>query len=108
MLQLNRDVHGPDFRPRRDLGVGWVLAHERHLSGEPHAHGLVFAFEPLDALAQRLDTKRRLDERLGFARVERVRSVRQVMAYATKYVVKGGELEFSENFAAYARLCRTD
>ena len=104
MLALNHDVYGHDYRPTRDLGVGWLLGHERHKSGEPHAHGIVYALEDLNVLARRTDTKDRLFDRLGFARVEAVRSRDDVHAYATKYVLKGGELEFSENFGSYVGL----
>jgi hypothetical protein len=106
MLELNRDVYGVDYRPGRDLGVGWLLGHERHKSGEPHAHAIVYAMEHLNVLARRTDTKDRLFDRMGFARVEAVRSVDQVHAYATKYVLKGGELEFSDNFNSYVRFYR--
>jgi hypothetical protein len=106
MRELNRDLYGRQFSPARDLGVAWLLAHERHKSGEPHAHAIVYAMEPLDLLARRTDTKAVLNDRLGFARVEAVRSPDRAHAYACKYVVKGGELEFSDNFHNFVRYYR--
>lgn len=101
--EINRDLYGADFRPSRDLGVGWLLGHERHKSGEPHGHSILFAMEDLDALLSRRAHWERWYKDHGVNRLETVRSTGDVVGYATKYALKDGNIEFSDNFAAYVK-----
>jgi hypothetical protein len=102
--EINRDLYGPKFCTTRDLGVGWVLGHERHRSGEPHGHAIIFALEPIEDFLSRREHWSRWYRDHGVNRLECVRSSRDVAAYATKYCLKEGNIEFSANLAAFTRL----
>ena len=101
--EVNRDLYGADYRPARDLGVGWLLGHERHKSGEPHGHAILFSMDDIEALLSRRQHWSRWYEDHGVNRLEAVRSSGDVVRYATKYCLKGGEIDFSDNFNAYVK-----
>lgn len=78
----------------------WVLAVERHKSGEIHLHALISGVGPTRRLTW-MDKWCDLDARsTGWARIRTVESNNAVARYVSKYVAKGGELYFSDNFKA--------
>lgn len=104
--RVNDQLYGT-FKPSRDLGVGWLLGHERHKTGQPHAHAIIYAFEDnFDELVQRRDSWAWWFEERGINRLEPVRSSKQAAAYCTKYVLKDGEVTFSDNFSAFVKFYR--
>lgn len=92
---------------RRDKGLQWLVGLERTKQGWPHAHAVV-RFPGFDLATP--DGKAIFDLRYwqqvysedGFAWLSIPRSEKAVVQYVTKYVVKDGELEWSNvcDFAA--------
>jgi hypothetical protein len=78
-------------------GLCMILAHERHQSGLPHAHLMVW--HPVyDVLDREVLEHRRLSRYctnlMGWTRVEAIRVLGDVAGYVSKYVTKAGDIEF--------------
>lgn len=82
---------------KRGEGLCAVVAHERHKSGFPHAHLMIW-HPQFDVLDREVLEHRRLSRfcsnQLGWTRVEPVRVLLDVTGYVSKYVTKAGEIEF--------------
>jgi hypothetical protein len=87
--KANRALHGPRWA-KKGLGVSWVRGLERQRRGTIHYHVLLSGVGRL----RRYTYERLWRELAGFARIERPRSRGRVLRYITKYVVKGGEIDF--------------
>lgn len=95
---------------RRGTGVQWLSGLERTKQGWPHAHGLA-RFPGFDLRTPEgkaifdLGYWQKFFSDGGFAWLEIPRSQQAVIQYVTKYVVKDGELEWSDScaFAAPAK-----
>lgn len=92
-------------RQRKPAGhtLQWLYAMERHKSGNPHGHALVH-FPQIDLRGPEGKNifdlcywKDWTDATGGFCRLELPRSQQHVVNYVSKYVVKGGELEWSRS-----------
>lgn len=88
---------------RRGLGIQHLVGIERHKSGNPHAHAL-WRFPLIDIRGQEGKAifdlgywKQWIDATGGFCRLELPRSAEATVAYVSKYVVKDGELHWSDN-----------
>jgi len=97
---VNRKLYGNNFK-RRGQGIETIVGLERQIRGSVHAHGLIrlpdhdvkdpnqFSWKYWQKFATDLG---------GWARLDIPRSSDDVVAYVTKYVVKGGDLIIGPNF----------
>lgn len=106
---INEDLYGRRWRELRRAqgGLVWANGTEFHKDGRIHFHSLVSCPQlDLNLVQRRLTWMDwwRLDERggdrFGYARIETPESQDDVAGYVSKYVVKGGEVDFSANFGA--------
>jgi len=95
--EINRHLYGRRWEKTSHGGLFWIVALERQKRGVIHFHALVGAIDDLNEVARRLDWMDRWAELAGYARIEAIRSNDAVRRYVTKYVVKGGDIEFSKN-----------
>ena len=95
--QLNRALYGRRWQKKEHGGVYWILGIERQKRGVIHFHALMGAVNDLNEIASRLSCMDYWNELAGFARIEAIRSNEAALRYVTKYVVKGGDIEFSKN-----------
>lgn len=89
---LNRDAFGKHYV--RKVGhsyFSYILAMERQTRGVIHFHGLADKSLNFDLL------HRYWNAAAGFAWVEPVKSIEDVVGYCSKYCVKGGELDIFES-----------
>lgn len=99
---LNRELYGPRwYKPGNKArgGLVWANGTEFHKDGRVHFHALVACAQvDLNELARRLDWMDWWFEKFGIARIEPPDTQEDVCGYISKYVVKGGEVELSDNF----------
>ncbi len=99
---INRDLYGNSWGRRWHRGLQWARGQEFHKDGRLHFHAVIAA--PQNDLWNITRISRWhawwLDE-FGFNRLERPRSQRDIAAYVSKYVTKGGEVDFSNNYGAW-------
>lgn len=101
LSQLNRELFGPNWHKRKHAqgGCVWALGQELHKSGRIHFHALVAApHVDLNSVARRLTWMDAWYLSSGIARIEPPASQADVAGYVSKYVVKGGQVDLSENF----------
>ena len=92
---LNRAAYGPRWDKKPHGCVSWVRALEWQKRGVLHYHALV-ACVPEREHMQKDKWGDKWNEWAGFARVDSYRSG-GVIAYITKYILKGGEIDISKN-----------
>ena len=95
--QLNRSLYGRRWQKKEHGGIYWILGIERQRRGVIHFHALMGGVNDLNKAARRLSCMDYWNELAGFARIEAIRSNEAALRYVTKYVVKGGDIEFSKN-----------
>jgi hypothetical protein len=100
--EINRQLYGRRWHKRGD-GIYWVLAWEYQQRGVLHFHALLGDVSDLNTKVWRLERMDRWDELAGIARVEDIQGHVAVERYVSKYVVKGGLLDFSRSLSAFAR-----
>jgi hypothetical protein len=90
-------------RPKMLNRIAWVAGVERHKSGNPHLHALLWQRHDLNEWSPRSRTefKQLLEELSGWSKVEPPKAQGSVCAYVAKYLTKDGELEFSRNYGAH-------
>lgn len=99
---VNRELYGPRWHKKPHGGLMWARGQEFHKDGRIHFHAVLAApTDDLNRLARRLSWMDWWFLHFGTARIQRPESVDQVCAYVSKYVAKGGEVDFSRNFAAW-------
>lgn len=99
---INRDLYGNSWGRRWHRGLQWARGQEFHKDGRLHFHAVIAA--PANDLwhITRIATWHRLWLReYGFNRLERPESQHAIAAYVSKYVTKGGEIDFSPNYGAW-------
>lgn len=102
MNKASDHVYGNNWRPR-GLGLQWLVGMERFKSGWPHCHAVVrFPLVSIKGEEGRniFDLgywQKWMTETGGFVRLDQPRSEKAVVQYVTKYVVKDGELHWSDN-----------
>lgn len=94
--KLNKEIYGPRWHKREPFGVEYVVATELQKSGRVHLHALLSGVGDTRRLSW-MDFWQCLDAIAGFARIEPIESQNAVSSYVTKYVSKGGDIEFSPN-----------
>lgn len=97
---LNRELYGPHWARNRFGGVVWARGQEWHKDGRIHFHAVAAAVGgDLNALARRLTWMDFWGREFGICRITPPESQQNCLDYITKYVAKGGEVDFSKNFA---------
>ncbi len=97
--ELNRDLYGRHWMKTAQGGIYWIVALERQKRGVIHFHALIGSPEDLNRIARRLTWMDRWQQLAGYARIEPIRDDTAVRRYVTKYVTKGGDIEFSKNLS---------
>jgi hypothetical protein len=94
--KLNMHLHGRKWRDRPPEGVRWIRALEWQKRGVLHYHVLVSGVR--GAIASDWSDCWHIELGMGFARIDPLNNDQEaVKAYVSKYVCKGGELDFSQN-----------
>lgn len=98
--RVNDSLYGKRWH-KRTAGVEYVVGIERQRRGAAHAHAM-WRFpdhDPSDVLVFPRTRWQAFASNLGgFSRIEAVRSSGDVADYVTKYILKDGEIEFSQGF----------
>jgi hypothetical protein len=87
--KLNRRRYGPRWW-KHGQGIWWVRALEYQQRGVVHLHVLLAGIEGVP----RQTAIRCWRELAGFAKIEPIRNAAAVTRYVSKYVPRGGDLEF--------------
>lgn len=98
---INEELYGRRWRKKRgdQGGIVWALGEEFHKDGRIHFHALASCTEgDLSAFTRRLAWMDWWYREFGIARIYPPDSQDDVCGYVSKYVVKGGEVDFSSNF----------
>jgi len=102
MNKASKHLYGNNWK-RHGLGLQWLVGVERHQSWMPHLHGLV-RFPLVDirgpegkAIFDLAYWQKWMTETGGFCRLDLPRSEQAVVQYVTKYVIKDGEIHWSDN-----------
>lgn len=97
---LNRELYGPNWARNRFGGVVWARGQEWHKDGRIHFHAVAAAVNgDLNKLGRRLTWMDFWGREFGICRITPPESQQNCLDYITKYVAKGGEVDFSRNFA---------
>jgi hypothetical protein len=101
---LNRSLYGRRWEKLANAGIHWIVATERQKRGVVHLHALMGDPNDLNLIARRLTWMDRWAEMAGFARIEAIHSDDAALRYVTKYVIKGGDIDFSRNLGGTGQL----
>ncbi|WP_454261602.1 rolling circle replication-associated protein [Pseudoxanthomonas mexicana] len=100
---MNREVYGPKWATRWHGGIQWARGQEFHRDGRLHFHAVAAApTDDLNKLVSRYAWHEFWYREFGRNRIEQPRSQADITGYVSKYVTKGGEVDFSKNFGAWA------
>lgn len=102
--ELNRSLYGRRWEKQPNAGIHWIVATERQKRGVVHLHALMGDPNDLNRIARRLQWMDTWGEMAGFARIEAIRSGDAALRYVTKYVIKGGDIDFSKNLGGNGQL----
>jgi len=98
---IEEELYGRRWQKRRGPlgGLVWARGQEFHKDGRIHFHALLSSLEgDLSQYARRLSWMDWWYGRFGIARIEPPDAQEDVAGYVSKYVVKGGEVDVSDNF----------
>jgi len=99
---INREVYGKYWNKAVHGGLQWARGTEFHRDGRLHFHAVVSApTADLNQLMSRYEWHEFWFKEFGRNRLERPTSSTDVAHYVSKYVVKGGLVDFSENFGKW-------
>lgn len=99
---INRELYGPKWGSRWHRGLQWVRGQEFHKDGRLHFHALLSApTDDFNRLTSRYAWHEWWYREFGRNQIEQPRSQRDVAQYVSKYVTKGGDVDFSPNFGAW-------
>lgn len=101
LSQMSRHYLGR--RPKPVHRIVFVAALERHKSGNPHLHALMWHRDDLNRFSpsSRSEFRAKLEHLSGWSRVEPPNSNGSVAGYCAKYLAKDGELQFSPTFGIH-------
>lgn len=100
--KINRKLYGPRWQ-QKGKGIHWVLALEYHKSGVIHFHALMGDTRDLNESFSRIHAEEMWNEIAGFARIRPIDDqLKAVTDYISKYVVKGGEIDLSDDLKSFA------
>lgn len=99
---INRDIYGCRAQKRKQ-SVFWALALEYHKSGTIHFHALLGDVEDLNARCSRKYAHSLWFELAGINRIDPIDDKLQAVTnYVSKYIVKGGEIDLSDNLNEFS------
>lgn len=99
---INRDLYGANWGKRWHRGIQWARGQEFHKDGRLHFHAVTAAADgDLNKRMSRYAWHEFWFREFGRNRLEAPRSQADIAGYVSKYVTKGGEVDFSGNFGAW-------
>lgn len=99
---INRELYGPKWSKRWHQGIQWARGQEFHRDGRLHFHAVAAAAnDDLNRLMNRYQWHEFWYREFGRNQIEAPRSQADITGYVSKYVAKGGEVDFSKNFGAW-------
>lgn len=99
---INREIFGNHWKQSWHKGIQWARGSEFHKDGRLHFHALLSApTGDLNHLFSRYAWHEWWYREFGRNQIEQPRSQRDVSLYVSKYVVKGGDVDFSKNFGLW-------
>lgn len=101
--KLNRFLYGRYWYKNPMGGVFWVRALEYQKRGVIHYHALIAGIADLNDKTRRFKWMEEWEHLAGYSRIELIESPQAVSRYISKYVVKGGEIDISQNLVGYRR-----
>lgn len=100
--RINRRIYGAGWHRKPHAGCQWAYGQEFHKDGRLHLHALLSApTDDLNQLISRYEFHEWWYREFGRNQIEQPRSQAEVASYVSKYVTKGGVIEFSRNFGAW-------
>lgn len=100
--KINRELYGATWHKRHHGGLQWVRGTELHKDGRLHFHAVVSAYaEDINTRASRYEWHEFWYREFGRNQIEMPRSQEEICGYVSKYVTKGGLIDFSKNFGAW-------
>ena len=96
--RLNRALYGPRWY-KHHVGIQWVRALEYQRRGVIHFHAVIAGV----AGQRRSHWVKVWNDLAGYARIEPIRNMGAVLRYLSKYVRRGGELDFEPRMRARPR-----
>jgi hypothetical protein len=99
---INRELYGANWGKRWHRGLQWARGQEFHKDGRLHFHALISAAnDDANKLLSRYQWHEWWFREFGRNQLEEPHSQQDVARYVSKYVTKGGEVDFSPNFGAW-------
>lgn len=99
---INREIYGPKWSTRWHGGIQWARGQEFHRDGRLHFHAVTAtATDDINRLMSRYEWHEFWYREFGRNRLEAPRSQLDITGYVSKYVTKGGTVDFSKNFGAW-------
>ncbi|MDQ1093161.1 hypothetical protein QE400_002574 [Xanthomonas sacchari] len=99
---INRSLYGARWSARPHGGLQWARGQEFHRDGRLHFHAVAAApNDDLNRLINRYEWHEFWYREFGRNKIEAPRSQSDITGYVSKYVTKGGEVDFSKNFGAW-------
>lgn len=99
---INRAIYSARWAQRWHGGIQWARGQEFHKDGRLHFHAVASApTGDLNRLVSRYAWHEFWFREFGRNRIEAPRSQADIAGYVSKYVTKGGEVDFSRNFGAW-------
>ena len=99
--KLNRSLFGPRWSKKAHETAFWARGIEYQKREVLHFHALIGCYtKDLDRCTIRRHWADEWNEMAGFARIEKIRSAKEVARYVTKYVTKGGQIDLSPNITS--------
>lgn len=100
---INREAYGPKWSTRWHGGIQWARGQEFHRDGRIHFHAVAAApTDDLNRIINRYQWHEFWYREFGRNRIEAPRSQADITGYVSKYVTKGGEVDFSKNYGAWS------
>jgi hypothetical protein len=99
IARINESLYGKRWMRTPQGGVIWARGEEFHKSGKVHFHAVMAAADgDLNRLVSRYHCHELWFREFGRNQIEQPVDQKDVTSYVSKYVAKGGEVDFSHNF----------
>ena len=102
--KLNRSLYGRNWKRKDNQGVAWVRAIEYQKRGVIHFHALLADIKDMNHTCRRLTWMDEWEALAGYARIYKPASVEDCTRYVTKYVIKDGEIDVSDNLERFRNI----
>lgn len=100
--KINGELYGRSWGYKSHRGLQWARGQEFHKDGRLHFHAVISA--PRNDLWNITRISKWHSwwlKEFGLNRLERPKSQQDIARYVSKYVTKGGEIDFSKNYGAW-------